>query len=118
RDRDTHASPRLPTIVESRAVEITPRQIDAVASAPKSGRRIGLNRRTLIAGAAALAIIAGGGVGTQWRLSTRYIVSTDDPYVRAHNTTLASKISGYVESIPVDDNARVHAGDVIATIDN
>ena len=38
--------------------------------------------------------------------------------MRAHNTTLASKISGYVESIPVDDNARVHAGDVIATIDD
>ncbi len=38
--------------------------------------------------------------------------------MHAHNTTLASKISGYVESIPVDDNATVHAGDVIATIDN
>jgi membrane fusion protein, multidrug efflux system len=31
---------------------------------------------------------------------------------------LTPKISGYVDSIPVQDNARLHAGDVIATIDD
>jgi membrane fusion protein (multidrug efflux system) len=46
------------------------------------------------------------------------MVSTEDAYVRAHNTTLASKISGYVASVPVEDNARVRAGDIIATIDD
>src|SRR5208282_882719 len=51
-------------------------------------------------------------------VSGRYMVSTDDAYVGAHNTTLASKISGYVASIPITDNATVHAGDVIATIDD
>jgi membrane fusion protein (multidrug efflux system) len=45
-------------------------------------------------------------------------VSTDDAYVRASNTTLAAKVSGYVSAILVDDNAPVHAGDVIATIDD
>jgi len=44
--------------------------------------------------------------------------STDDAYVGAHNTTLASKISGYVASIPIEDNTPVRAGDVIATIDD
>jgi membrane fusion protein, multidrug efflux system len=117
-DQEIQASRGVPAIVESRAVEMTPPQNEAAGAAVKPARRIGLNRRTLIAGAAALAIIAGGGFGTQWWLSGRYIVSTDDAYVHAHNTTLASKISGYVESIPVDDNARVHAGDVIATIDD
>ncbi len=37
---------------------------------------------------------------------------------RAHNTTLASKISGYVANIPIEDNAPLRAGDVIATIDD
>ena len=46
------------------------------------------------------------------------MISTDDAYVGAHNTTLAAKIPGYVASIPVDDNAPIHAGDVIATIDD
>ena len=120
RDPDNETQARLPAILESRTIDVTPPRNDAVGAATKakSGFKLALNRRTLIAGAAALAIVAGGGFGTQWWLNGRYIVSTDDAYVRAHNTTLASKISGYVQSIPVDDNATVHAGDVIATIDD
>ena len=75
-------------------------------------------RRALIASAVVLALAAGAAAGLHWWVSGRYIVSTDDAYVRAHNTTLASKISGYVASIPIEDNTPVHAGDVIATIDD
>jgi membrane fusion protein (multidrug efflux system) len=117
-DKETPVSHPLPAVIEGRAVESPAPQLEAVAAAPKAARRIRLGRRTLIAGAAALAIVAGGGYGTEWWLNSRYIVSTDDAYVHAHNTTLASKISGYVETIPVADNATVHAGDVIATIDD
>jgi membrane fusion protein (multidrug efflux system) len=85
-------------------------------------RRVSLwpafDRRTLIAAAAALAIMIAGGVGAHWWVSGRYMISTDDAYVGAHNTTLASKVSGYVASIPVSDNATVHKDDVIATIDD
>jgi membrane fusion protein, multidrug efflux system len=77
-----------------------------------------LNRRTAIAAAVAIAVLAGGYEGVHWWVSGRYMVSTDDAYVRAHNTTLASKISGYVASIPIEDNTPVRAGDVIATIDD
>ena len=116
-DKETQTPRSLPAVLESRVIATTAPQIEAVASTPKPKRRIGLSRRTLVASVAALAIIAGGSYGTEWWLNSRYIVSTDDAYVHAHNTTLASKISGYVQSIPVDDNATVHAGDVIATID-
>ncbi len=68
--------------------------------------RLRLNRKALIGAALAIAVLGGSYAGTRWWLDGRYIVSTDDAYVRAHNTTLASKISGYVESIPVADNAR------------
>ena len=74
-------------------------------------------KRALIAAAVAIAMIGGGFAGVRWWVSGRFMISTDDAYVLAHNTTLASKISGYVDSIPVADNARVKAGDVIATID-
>jgi membrane fusion protein (multidrug efflux system) len=83
-----------------------------------SFKRPAFNRRTMIVAAAVAALIAGGALGVSWLVSGRYMVSTDDAYVRAHNTTLASKISGYVASIPIEDNTQVHAGDVIATIDD
>jgi membrane fusion protein (multidrug efflux system) len=124
REPDTEA--RLPAILEGRVLEsrVEPgdsRTHDAAVGGTKSAaRRIGLgfNKRTLIATAAAIAIVAGGAFGTEWWVNGRYMISTDDAYVRAHNTTLASKISGYVQNIPVEDNATIHAGDVIATIDD
>jgi len=76
------------------------------------------HRLVLLASVAAVAIAVGGWYGVQWWINGRYVVTTDDAYVRAHNTTLASKISGYVASIPVEDNAQIRAGDVIATIDD
>ena len=94
----------------------------AQQKARRPGRRARLNgasgKRTLIAAAIVIAMIGGGFAGVRWWLDGRYIVSTDDAYVLAHNTTLASKISGYVDNIPVADNARIKAGDVIATIDD
>ena len=69
--------------------------------------------------AALIAALAGGGwYGNYYWTAGRYLVSTDDAYVGAKNTTLAAKVSGYVEAVTVDDNAQVHAGDVIAKIDD
>ena len=48
----------------------------------------------------------------------RFMVSTDDAYVRANNTTLGAKVSGYVSEFLVEDNTKVRAGDVIARIDD
>jgi membrane fusion protein, multidrug efflux system len=56
--------------------------------------------------------------GYDWWTVGRFTVTTDDAYVEAHNTTLAAKVSGYLASVLVDDNSHVHAGDVIATIDD
>jgi membrane fusion protein (multidrug efflux system) len=124
-DKEIEASRRVPAVIEGRTLESRVAEAPAPALAPDAAqsevrwtRRLRFGRRSLIAGAAAIAIIAGGAVGTHWWLSGRFVISTDDAYVRAHNTTLASKIAGYVASIPVEDNATLHAGDVIATIDD
>jgi membrane fusion protein (multidrug efflux system) len=61
---------------------------------------------------------AAADLGYRWWTVTRFIEATDDAYVSAHNTTLATKVSGYVSSITVEDNSRVARGDVIATIDD
>lgn len=42
--------------------------------------------------------------------------TTDDAYIRADQITLSSHIAGYIETVPVEDNQRVEAGQVIARI--
>lgn len=75
-------------------------------------------KRMLIAAAAVIVLGTGAMYGTRWLTTGRYQISTDDAYVRAHNTTLAAKVPGYVSTIAIEDNARVRAGEVIATIDD
>jgi membrane fusion protein (multidrug efflux system) len=75
-------------------------------------------KKILLALALMVALIGGGWYGNYWWTVGRFIVSTDDAYVGAHNTTLAAKIAGYVATVAVNDNAPVRAGDVVATIDD
>ncbi len=78
-----------------------------------------LSRRRLAFGAlGALAGIAALWFGLDYIIVGRFMVSTDDAYVQAYNTTLAAKVSGYLSNVAVTDNTHVHAGDVIATIDD
>jgi membrane fusion protein (multidrug efflux system) len=44
-------------------------------------------------------------------------VSTDDAEVDAHITAVASQVSGYVVTLPIDDNVNVRVGDVLVQID-
>ena len=119
RDEKIEASYRLPAVLEHQPVirkDTDPANTTSVAK-PTVRTRAALGKRVLIAAAVAVALAAGGGFGSYWWVTGRYLISTDDAYVGAHTTTLAAKISGYVVNIPVEDNSRVRAGDVIATID-
>lgn len=51
---------------------------------------------------------------TEWR----FIVSTDDAYVKADVSIIAAKVSGYIETVAVVENTRVEAGDLLAKIDD
>ncbi|HEY1541225.1 MAG TPA: HlyD family secretion protein [Xanthobacteraceae bacterium] len=76
-------------------------------------------RRLALFGAALIiAVGAGGWFGYHWWTVGRFMVSTDDAYVHADNTTLAAKVPGYVANVYAADNSFVHAGDVVATIDD
>jgi len=96
-----------------------PAKIEIEMSTNRARRRSPKARRLALIGAALLLIAGAGGIyGYHWWTVGRFIEATDDAYVGAHNTTLAAKVAGYVASIAVEDNARVRAGDVIATIDD
>jgi membrane fusion protein, multidrug efflux system len=98
---------------------VQPQPVDAalLLAAKSTPRR--LSRRQLALGAAIAAALGGASwFGYDWWTVGRFTVSTDDAYVEAYNTTLAAKVAGYVADVRVTDNTRVHAGDVIATIDD
>jgi membrane fusion protein, multidrug efflux system len=91
----------------------------AAARSPGKTRSPRSNLRKLLLGAVvALAVGTAGWFGYEYMAVGRFTVSTDDAYVQAYNTTLAAKVAGYLASVPVTDNTYVHAGDVIATIDD
>lgn len=74
--------------------------------------------RQLMMASVAAALLAGAGwYGWDYWTVGRYLVSTDDAYVKADNTTVAPKISGYIGEVLVGDNEPVKAGQVLARID-
>ncbi len=91
--------------------------------APKTGevlppkRRNGRKRLILLG---VLLLIAGGAgyKGYDWYTRTRFLISTDDAYVKADTAVIAAKVSGYITSVAVTDNQSVKAGDLLVNIDN
>ena len=76
------------------------------------------SRGKVIGLAIALAVIAGGGYfAYHYWTEGRFIVSTDDAYVKADMAMVAAKVGGYLLSVPVTENQRVRKGDVLAQVD-
>ncbi|HEX3403917.1 MAG TPA: HlyD family secretion protein [Acetobacteraceae bacterium] len=86
-----------------------------VAEAPVRSRRMSrqLLRPLLMLGGIVVVAVASG---TYWLTGGRY-VSIDDTYVRAAKETLATDISGTVQSVPVREGQRVKKGDVLLQLD-
>jgi len=80
--------------------------------------RKGAIRRILMAGTAVALLAGAAWYGWDYWTVGRYLVSTDDAYVKADNTTIAPKVSGYLSEVLVGDNERVAAGQVLARIDD
>ncbi len=78
----------------------------------------GAIRRILMAGTAVALLAGAAWYGWDYWTVGRYLVSTDDAYVKADNTTIAPKVSGYLSEVLVGDNERVAAGRVLARIDD
>ncbi|MCW6509212.1 HlyD family secretion protein [Lichenifustis flavocetrariae] len=75
-------------------------------------------KRLLLGGGALALLVAGGLYGHQWWTIGRFFASTDDAYVGADVTALASQVAGFVADVPVVDNQAVRAGDVLVRIDD
>jgi membrane fusion protein (multidrug efflux system) len=90
---------------------------EAAQPAAKSAKSGGF-RKLLLTGAAVAVLAGASWYGFDYWTVGRFLVSTDDAYVKADNTTVAPKVSGYLHEVLVGDNERVKAGQVLARIDD
>jgi membrane fusion protein, multidrug efflux system len=110
--------------IESRGTGATPGAVDRAATptetvsganaAPKQGIT---RRRKLLFGVLGAAVIAALVFGIPWIRSVLSTVSTDDAYVNGHVTFVAPRVHGQVSRVLVDDNNRVHKGDLLVELD-
>jgi multidrug efflux pump subunit AcrA (membrane-fusion protein) len=68
-----------------------------------------------VAGVAGLALVF---YGWHWWQHGRYQQDTDDAYVGGDITVISAKVPGYIATVAVSDNQVVHAGDLLARLDD
>lgn len=95
-------------------------QVVPVAYSTKRGRALGSAGRLGVFAVAVVALCIGIAIlaaaeGTDFHPWSG-TETTDDAYIRADQITLSSHVAGYVEAVPVRDNQRVDAGQVVAVI--
>jgi membrane fusion protein, multidrug efflux system len=90
-------------------------QGNATAQAPAKKLNV---RKALFTGVALVALVGAAWYGWDYWTVGQYQVSTDDAYVKADNTTISPKVSGYLDRVLVGDNQRVRAGQILARIDD
>jgi membrane fusion protein (multidrug efflux system) len=68
--------------------------------------------------AAPAALILGMSSAVYYWTTARFMVSTDDAYVQADSTIVASRVSGYVSAVLIQDDQPVKTGQILARIDD
>jgi membrane fusion protein (multidrug efflux system) len=96
-----------------------PAETDGSDTPVKNGRnRFPLNLRKLTTvGVLVLSLGTVGYFGWQWLQDATSHEETDDAYITGHLHQVSSRINGTVETVLVDDNDHVKAGQVLATLD-
>jgi membrane fusion protein (multidrug efflux system) len=94
--------------------ENTPAKVE---SAPDPEPKVATNRRRLprpvVLAVLGIVLI----LTTFWIVRSFRTVSTDDAYVNSYVTFVASRVTGQVAKVLVDDNNRVKKGDVLVQLD-
>jgi membrane fusion protein (multidrug efflux system) len=105
-------------IAPDKVQQLLPKPVQAAPAPLQAQASRGRFKQILFAGAAAVVLAAAGWYGWDYWTVGRFLVSTDDAYVKADNTTIAPKVSGYLLKVLVKDNERVATGQVLARIDD
>ena len=97
-------------VAEAPAVRAEP-AVKTVAPRQKKGHKW---VRWVVGGILVIVVL---GVGIPFLINVLNNVSTDDAYVNGHVTFLAPRVAGQVTNVFVDNNNRVHKGDILVQLD-
>src|SRR5215813_1311116 len=97
---------------DAKSPQTDPASKPVTPGAPRSRRR-----RLLLAVLGVLVLAAALWFGIPYILLTLSTVSTDDAFVNGHVTFVAARVHGQVSRVLVDDNNRVHKGDLLVQLD-
>ena len=114
---DFEAEQALPADTIQKLAPSPSQTVEVAQPAVKAAKTSGF-RRLLLTGAAVAVLAGATWYGWDYWTTGRFLVSTDDAYVKADNTTVAPKVSGYLHEVLVGDNERVRGGQVLARIDD
>ena len=109
------ASIEVPAIASTNATvgrDATPEGADPGSKAQRFTRQ-----RKLLIGVLGVLVIASAVYGIPWIRFVLNTVSTDDAFVNGHVTFVAPRVHGQVSRVLVDDNNRVHKGDLLVELD-
>jgi membrane fusion protein, multidrug efflux system len=98
--------------------DATSPRVDAASKPASSEQRRPARRRRWLMGALGIVVLLVASVyGIRWIRFTLSTVSTDDAFVNGHVTFVAPRVHGQVARVLVDDNNRVHKGDLLVGLD-
>ena len=112
-DWDENGSSRTKT--RDRADRKTVENARAKANGEDKRQKFHISKKTLIIGSVCVGVLVIG-VFLYW-LHSRNFVSTDDAYTTTHVHEISARVAGTVESVNVDDNQLVKAGQILLTLD-
>ena len=112
REAPPKPSAEKPVVAEA-PFEVPAAAAETKSAPPKSGKR-----KVILTGVGILVALAAAAYGANYYLVGRFMVSTDDAYVRANNSTLGARVAGHIAAILPGDNTNVKAGDVVFRIDD
>jgi membrane fusion protein, multidrug efflux system len=92
-------------------------QPPANAPAPEKDKKKAPRKKLLIGAGVGLVLIVALAFGIPAIREAFNTASTDDAYVNGHVTFVAARVRGQVARVLVDDNNRVHKGDLIVELD-
>ena len=97
--------------------DATPPGTDPGSKPAATSERRPTRRQILLIGVLGAVVVAAAVFGIPWIRFVLSTVSTDDAFVNGHVTFVAPRVRGQVSRVLVDDNNRVHKGDLLVELD-